>query len=301
MPKIPESLFQNGKCPICATALTKSNQTKEHVFPQWMLKAFDLYDEKLVLLNKTSIPYRAITVPFCQKCNGERFSALEETVKNIILSGKIKKQEQYPVVIWLIKIYLSLRNLEQRLPLDRKVSGGNMILPENFFEDQNQVMYALLQTYHPDTEFVGGYPWSLFSYKISKRAVDKFWFGDSFAWPFISIRLGDIGIVCLLTDGGGQTLALKEMYDNLKRVSLKTIQFAELAARHLSWEQQRDYIPRFTTAYGENLPVTIVNHTTVIRYRPIDIPGYHLLLQQFTGIDLGQYQLEEGAVLSTLR
>jgi hypothetical protein len=105
----------------------------------------------------------------------------------------------------------------------------------------------------------------------------------------------------LLTDGGGQTLALKDMYDNFKRTSLKTIQFAELAARHLSWELQRDYIPRFMTVSGENLPVTIVNQTKVINYRPFDIPGYHLLLQQFTGIELAQYQLEEGAILSTLK
>ncbi|MDB5129793.1 hypothetical protein [Mucilaginibacter sp.] len=298
--EIPPLLFQKDKCPVCGVVLTAKNQTKEHIFPQWMLKAYGLYDEHLILLNGTTIPYRTVTVPFCQKCNGTRFSMLESTVKAIMESGRIKRADQYPIVIWLIKIYLGIRNLEQRLPMDRRVKNGDNILPDNFFEDQNQVMYTLLQTYHPETTFKGDFPWSFFTYKISSREPEDFWFADNFTYPFITIRLGQTGIICLLTDGGGQYHSMRDMYNSLKRKALKGVQFRELAARHLYQETLRDYIPQFMTVTGEDLPATVVNRTGVIRYKNFNIPDYHNCLEKFTGLDTNGYELTDGAVLTTL-
>ena len=291
--EIPPPLFQKTKCPICGLDLTIENRSQEHIFPQWLLKYYDLYNLNLKLLNGSVIPYRLIKIPLCKKCNGERFSKLENNIKNIFERGKIKKIEQYEVVIWLIKIYLGIRNMEQRLPFDRAKKDLGNILPDNFFEDQSQLMFGLLQNYNPKTKFVGHLPWSFFTYKITNKETQKFWFADNLNFTFISIQLGQLGVVCLITDGGGQQQSMSESYNKLKNMTLSGSQFKELAVRHLYTESIRDYIPRFSLIVGSEGKATFINLTSTITYKPFNSTDYHKCLANYLGLDLSNVKIEK--------
>jgi hypothetical protein len=45
------------RCFLCGKALFAGDSTQEHIIPRWAQKRYELWDQHLVLLNQTSIPY----------------------------------------------------------------------------------------------------------------------------------------------------------------------------------------------------------------------------------------------------
>ena len=52
--------FDHHHCFLCGK---DSADSLEHVFPAWLQRRFQLWDQQLNLLNGTPIPYRNLTVP----------------------------------------------------------------------------------------------------------------------------------------------------------------------------------------------------------------------------------------------
>lgn len=93
MPKVPgfyspfdAMTFDNDHCFLCGSPLSQDG-TAEHVFPKWLLEKYDLWDRKLTLLNGTTIAYRQLTVPCCQKCNNKYLSSLEMDMRDAVNAG----------------------------------------------------------------------------------------------------------------------------------------------------------------------------------------------------------------------
>lgn len=49
--QLESNRFDESSCFLCGTNLNKTNRTLEHVFPKWIQKKFDLWDQKISLLN----------------------------------------------------------------------------------------------------------------------------------------------------------------------------------------------------------------------------------------------------------
>lgn len=262
-----KKIFRQNLCPFCSTKITKENRSREHIFPDWLLKECSLYDRKLTLTNGTAIPYRKVLIPCCKKCNNNLGSMLENNIQNLFKKDtKLSKNDEYLLVVWFTKIYLGLRYLEQRLPFDRATKSKKSILPRNFLDDQNQVMFSLMRNFGKKNETQGLPPWSIFRYKISKREKEKFWYYDPINHPLISILINQIGFVCLLTDGGGQGVVLSEAYKQDKRKRFNLQAFIELTIRHFYKELLRDYIPHFLTIENEKI-FNIVNLNNFFIYK----------------------------------
>lgn len=76
-------------CFLCGE--TDKNLTKEHIFPKWLLKKYNLYDKKIkILLNETTISYRNLTIPCCLDCNGKYLSIIEDKMKKFSKKIEIK-------------------------------------------------------------------------------------------------------------------------------------------------------------------------------------------------------------------
>src|SRR5262249_35334617 len=72
-----EHPYEKETCFLCACALNNANRSDEHVIPRWLQREFNLWDQRLTLLNDTDIPYRQLTIPCCTRCNNETFAPLE--------------------------------------------------------------------------------------------------------------------------------------------------------------------------------------------------------------------------------
>jgi hypothetical protein len=103
-------------------------ETDEHVIPKWLQKHFDLFDQRLLLWNGTTIPYRQAVVPACIKCNRDRFAPLEKRVRE----GCASRRDYY---LWALKITYGLGHRDATLLLDRANPEAGPLLPRAVAED----------------------------------------------------------------------------------------------------------------------------------------------------------------------
>jgi len=103
-------------------------ETVEHVIPKWLQNHFDLFDQKLELWNGTTMLYRQAVVPACVRCNGKRFSPLE----NRIREGRASQRDYY---LWALKISYCLGHKDTSLLLDRANPDAGPLLPHAIADD----------------------------------------------------------------------------------------------------------------------------------------------------------------------
>ena len=121
------------RCFLCGKELFSGGYTQEHIIPRWAQKRYQLWDQQLILLNQTSIPYRQLTVPCCDECNKYRLKPIEDSLSQTVEQGKdaVRLLGDKTIFIWLGKILYGLLYKELTLLLDRSdPSAGSIITPE---------------------------------------------------------------------------------------------------------------------------------------------------------------------------
>ncbi|QMW64398.1 hypothetical protein [Devosia sp. MC521] len=208
-----------------------SSGVGEHVFPKWLQTRFDLFDERLTLQNGTLIPYRALTVSCCAKCNNGFLSGIESKVQTIIERGTVDGD---PDVLslgrWMSKIFVGILVKETALLLDRKDPSLGHIMAADFIGEFANCQ-LILQSARKPTLFCslhGKFPFSLFWYRIdTERGFD---ISTDIVGQSIAMRLGALGII-FVNDGGLQLNAGVDGPFGLQGLTVTPLQFNELAAR----------------------------------------------------------------------
>ncbi|MFA5667537.1 MAG: hypothetical protein WC944_11170, partial [Candidatus Cloacimonadaceae bacterium] len=86
---------------------TDLNSSDEHVYPRWLQKEFNLWDQHLTLLNGTDIVYRNLKIPCCLKCNNDYLNKrIEKRIEEAVKGGyeKFKELDESIIFKWLNKI-----------------------------------------------------------------------------------------------------------------------------------------------------------------------------------------------------
>jgi hypothetical protein len=107
----------------CAFCDNSSNITKEHVIPRWLQAHFELSNKRMMLWNGTSIFYRQAIIPACYNCNTERFSKLEDAIKN-------NNAEEKDYYVWGLKIRHGMAVRDSLLDFDRRDPRKGPLLQE---------------------------------------------------------------------------------------------------------------------------------------------------------------------------
>lgn len=102
--------------------------TVEHVIPKWLQEHFDLSNQRLLLWNGTTMPYRQATVPACLRCNRDRFSPLERRVREC----RASRRDYY---LWALKITYGLAHRDATLLIDRANPEAGPLLPHAVADD----------------------------------------------------------------------------------------------------------------------------------------------------------------------
>ena len=98
--------FTYDQCFLCGHQL-ENDKTNEHDFPKWIQQRYHLQNQKIILLNKTEIPYRQLTIPCCPSCNNQYLSRVENTFKQYFERGlsEFKKLDKLIIFQWITKIF----------------------------------------------------------------------------------------------------------------------------------------------------------------------------------------------------
>lgn len=225
--------FGPSTCFLCSAPLRGKNRSDEHVFPKWLQHRFNLWNQRLGLINMTSIPYKQLTIPCCKTCNNVHLGTLEKIMQSAIESGPkaVEKLPQATIYMWLSKIFYGILYRESMLRADRR-RGKRPIVPKEVLQEL-RLHHDFMQGIRRSLEFPFGIPGSIFIFgtAVPDRVEEQFDFLDNHANLSIALRMGSVGIVCCLQDGG----MTKGFHDHLKRPyyrknRLHPLQFREATA-----------------------------------------------------------------------
>ena len=262
-----KSVFSENRCFLCGIQLTVENNTGEHVFPQWLLHKYSLWDRTITLLNQTSIPYRNLKIPCCFPCNSGRLSELENEIKTAVENGpkSVAQLDKLRLYQWMGKIFFGLLFRELSLFIDRsKPEFGSITTPELLQEYLS--LHDFIQSIVKPIEFKEFFPGSIFIFEVEEfPGFDKFDFSDNIFGMALCIRLGNIGIVACLKDDEQLSDFFAETYQAVKDVRLHPIQYDEFCALvfYRSCSMVRD---------GKYVSVTSPENGTTI----VKLPGFSL-------------------------
>lgn len=247
------------RCFLCATRLSAENQTQEHIIPSWAQSRYKLADQRLTLLNQTQIPYRQLTVPCCDDCNRSRLRPIEDAMSSAVDEGKIAVDRLGATVpfLWLSKILYGLLYKEMTLLQDRSSASAGRIVEPAFLQHY-QSLRLFLQQARGLVKPVGFSPGSIFTFKMQPLSRKEFrWdFCDDIMTLFVGCRVGSVGLIGVLGDGGAQQEVVREHAD-FQDLELHPIQFRELCAQFLYRSMLLNRTPKYSTVASETSTLTV--------------------------------------------
>lgn len=71
-------------CFICGAHRGEKPFNDEHVFPEWLLRQFDLFARTITLPNGRTTRYDRHTIPCCAECNSLMGKVVEERISKVV-------------------------------------------------------------------------------------------------------------------------------------------------------------------------------------------------------------------------
>ncbi|MGG0552510.1 hypothetical protein ABEY55_07960 [Priestia aryabhattai] len=256
-----EMKFSQTNCFLCGLDISE-NVTEEHIFPKWLQRKYNLWDQTITLLNGTLLPYRRIKIPCCSTCNGEYLSQLEERVSKAVEMGYegFIKLDQDDIFYWSAKLMYGMFFKELSLNVDRRnPSLGTITTPEIMRRFNS--LHTLLQGIRIKTEFLQAKPYSLFIYKVKEDEDPKnnFDYADSYEQQVYSMILGDIGFVICFEDASMNREYGENFFGKFEDKLLHPIQLQEIYARIMFHQTYANFVPKYVIIGDDNSRIIMVN------------------------------------------
>lgn len=288
-------------CFVCGASRHEKKFNDEHVVPRWILNRYSLFDKEIVLPNGHSHRYGTYKMPCCASCNsllGELienpmsemlsggFDLLSEKLEDPGRFGGIRRQALY---VWLclifIKTHLKDRSLREHLDFragDARIADRYDWLPMHHIHCVARMPYVQ-GTILPDV--IGTMRWFRIDDPIN---TDSFDYYDLTEDHTVVIRVGDVGIVAVLTDAGACTSAWHDQLAELHGKTLTMVQLRELAARLATANRDLINRPEFGTVVNRKVEPAevflISRHDDYPHFAPFDPDVFgEILLHALTG------------------
>lgn len=294
-----QSHFTNNECFLCGEKLQKENRSDEHIFPKWLQKRFNLWNQSLTVLNRTKIPYRHLTIPCCTECNGNHLSKMENKFRSLLDSNfeNLTEKDEKVIFQWTSKLLYGTLYKELTLLNDRsKPSLGNILTPD--FVESYSALHLFLQSIRIPTEFEDPKPWSIFIFNYHDNGFD--YINDINALC-VSLKLGDIGISIVFEDNSCVEGFMKKL-KGLRCFKLNHLQFLEVSAHIFYTKHLAANVPTYLTVYNTERKIMQTRTFRNITSRKWNDAEYASVLEQLLGfknIKEGLPILNEDGLLTT--
>lgn len=229
--------FGPARCLICGLNIPEGSaeRTREHVFPKWLLKELDLWDSSVTQIDRRRLAYRKMTVPCCRTCNGTDFSPVEKRVKAAYLEGfdAFSRLDRRDLFLWLGKIYYGLVYRESQQARDVKDQHGARLVPEEHLETLS-FHHFLLQSAAGTVTWAPAEPGPAsfhFFECLDEVQAARFDYMDHLFVPILGLRMGKIGVVCVLQDWGRSEGVQQPHLNAARGMRLHPTQFREVYGR----------------------------------------------------------------------
>lgn len=213
------SEFKTENCFLCGHKI-EGKITREHVFPKWLQKEFDLWDKTISITNDTTIQYKNLTVPCCSKCNNEHLSTMESDFQKLLKKGfkELTNIDEQVVFNWCGKILYATRHKELSLLYDRKKPDLGSIISDKEFQSYSCFQLFLQSIRYKTTWNVK--PWSLF---LFESETESFFYQTRVSFPCLSIKLGKYIVIVLFEDNN----AIENHFKKFKQIRFTPLSFVQ--------------------------------------------------------------------------
>lgn len=247
--------FSYNNCFLCGVALDNNNSSEEHIYPQWLQKEFNLWNQKLILLNQKTINYKSLKIPCCKSCNEILGKKIEKPIQKAYKGGyeEFNKLDKTIIFNWLNKIaYGTLyKELSMRFYLDDPES--RKIYTKEFLNELNYMQYIFLQSIRFNTQLINK-PYSIFIFKIKEHDKKDYWAGDFTFTNTFCMQLNDVGIIACFQDSGYNWGFFNHFpkQQNLLQEELHPIQIRELCAQIIYKASTFNRNPFYTYSFNKD-------------------------------------------------
>ena len=258
--------FTYDRCFLCGHELGQ-RKTIEHVFPNWLQQTFNLTNQEIHLLNRTTIPYRKLTIPCCHSCNTIYLSTVEDVIKQYYQKGfsEFVKLDKLLIFQWITKIFYGLlfKELSLRTELSDPTQG---FITDPEVLQELRTLHTFLQSIRMPFEFIGFHPWSIFVVETHTYGDSRdFDYHDEFFTLTFSIRMGEIGIIACLEDNGAQEERFSHIFEKFKGIKLNPPQFDELVARVSYTSSLMNRVPKYIMMLPKKEGEKVTVHTSPLQ------------------------------------
>lgn len=241
------------RCFLCGEKFPIDQITREHVFPRWLQRKFDIWNRQLTLVNGTRIKYRSFTAPACVECNGISLSRIEDKVASALPSGAeaVRALGHEVLYVWLSKLMFGALYVEALLPSDQSNHHAGPILPSTVLENFRH-LHFMMQAARTSIEFHSfetSFHASVLVFPVQQHpsAAHRFMYRDDVVHGCIAVRLDTVGLICV-ADGGAQERLAEEIFPKLFSHNLHPLQFEEICAKVFMKARTQQLVPKYVTA-----------------------------------------------------
>ena len=305
MEKYKKIIIDDNHCFLCGRKFNKKNiETKEHVFPQWLLNDFDIRNKKLSLLNNTFIKYDKLKVPCCRSCNLIMSNTIEKPMKEAVAIGyrKLITINRDTIFYWILKLSYGTLYIETRLKTDQTIKGSVSILEKEFISKDYITNRSLLLTINKKTKFVGK-PYSLLLFNVDNHMQNKYWAYDCVGLDTYFMLINDIGIIISFSDNGINEKIFMNYDENRKilRQNLHVVQFFEICAKY-SYKKILSKSDPILTFFEDEEKTVVVCYDVNVEYDEWKNSEYvevFLLFQRFANNNLEKSEIYKDGKVAT--
>jgi len=241
---------------------------------------FHLWDQRLKLLNGTSIPYRQLRIPCCSTCNNETLGTLEKKVQQAMDEGPkaVEALDRLDLYLWLGKIFYGLLYREHFLPLDRRQSHLGPIIARDQLK-RYDMHYVFLQAILSPIEFRDFFPASIFVFEtqMPKERQQQFDLVDNELSLAVALRIGRVGVLATLQDGGAQGLYAEQLAE-YRPLLMHPLQWRELVAMYFYRSTLLNRVPHYMVVEQDTRMTVVQAPLEGLSAKPI-----------YDGWDVGKY------------
>jgi hypothetical protein len=197
-------------CFICGAKPNTKPFNDEHIFPEWLLRRYDLFQRRITLPNGATARYDRYTVPCCAECNSLMGDKIEKPMSEIIqgavgsINERITKGNALMLFVWLGLIFVKvhLKDKAFRFHLDARI--GEEKIADMYEWRQLHHIHSIARCFYTgcsvETEAIGS---CLVIPVRTEMSPDQFDFGDLYFAQTMLLRVGDLAMLAVFNDSGG--------------------------------------------------------------------------------------------------
>ena len=251
-----ELISDKKRCFICGISNSATDFNKEHIFPRWILKKYNLWDKTTVNPAGYSRRYDQYVLPCCTRCNslmGESYekyiqTALEQPTYIIGQRFAYDLEFQRKLFGWLACIFLKNHIKDLYFKTDIKDAAATTMLGDMYD------WYELHHIHCLSRLFIDGmaiHPEALGTVLICDILPgffeDNFYYADTYSQRSLFLVLGTTAIIAVLNDSTAAHVATRGLFRDAQG-PLHALQAATIFAHYSTVNEFLEERPRYYSA-----------------------------------------------------